>query len=79
MAERPWFICLQETKMASIIAYDVMQIAGAGFDDSFLLVAGTRGGILLPWKPSVWAVTHIRHRTFSISARVKLLADESEM
>lgn len=60
VAERSSFVCLLETKMAMITAYDVMQIVGARFDHTFLPAVGTRGGILLAWKSSIWAVTYIQ-------------------
>lgn len=78
-AKRPYFVSLQETKLSVISDFDVMQILGPGYDYSYLPAEGTRGGILVAWKASIWSVTHIRPRTYSISARVRLIADDSEM
>lgn len=78
-AEHPSFVCLQETKLAVILDFDVMQIVGSGYDFTFLPAAHTRGGILVAWRPSVWAVSHISLRTYSVSARVRLLSNDSEM
>lgn len=79
VAERPSFVSLQKTKLSVISDFDVIQILGSGYYYTYLPVAGTRGGILVAWKSTVWSVTHIRPRTYSISARVKLHCDDSKM
>lgn len=79
VAEHPSLVCLQETKMHVISEFDVMQIVGASYDYYYLPAVGTRGGILVAWKAAVWAVTHIRPRTYSISARLRLISNDSEM
>lgn len=55
-----------------------MQIAGSGFDYAFLPATGTHGSILLAWKTSVWQVTNVSMRTFSIFARAQPYAGEME-
>jgi exonuclease III len=49
VAERPSIVCIQETKLHVITAYDVMHILGARFDYAYLLAVQTRGGILVGW------------------------------
>ncbi|PNT71297.1 hypothetical protein BRADI_2g25972v3, partial [Brachypodium distachyon] len=45
-------VCIQETKLHLITSSIVLQCLGAEFSDFFFLPAeGTRGGILLAWKP----------------------------
>lgn len=71
-------VCLQETKMALIDDYLNAQIVGAGFDFTFLPAVGTRGGILVAWRASTWAFININRRTFSLSGRLKLIAEDTE-
>lgn len=68
--ERVSLLCLQETKMASINDYTLMQIVGAGFDYTYLPAARTRGGILVEWKSFIWSFTNISLHTYSRSGRV---------
>lgn len=77
-AERPSLICLQETKLFVINDFDVLCIAGAGFDYVFLPAANTRGGILVAWRSDTWAVTNVSMHTYSVSAKVQALADGNE-
>jgi hypothetical protein len=65
------FVCLQETKLDVISAFDVMQIVGAGFDYFFLPAVHTRGGILVAWQPTVWMVSCTLARQFSVLAKVR--------
>lgn len=56
--EHPSIVCVQETKLAVISDFDVMQCLGPGFDYFFLLAVQTRGGILLAWRSDTWLVAH---------------------
>jgi hypothetical protein len=49
-AERPSIGCVQETKLAVLNDFDVIQCLGPGFDYFFLPAVQTRGGILLEWR-----------------------------
>jgi mannosylglycoprotein endo-beta-mannosidase len=64
-------ICFQETKMAMIDRFIVLQCLGPSFDGFFFLPAlGTRGGILLAWDSSVVELRNITCDTFSVNAEV---------
>lgn len=79
VTERPPLVCLQETKLAVISDFDILQILGSGYDFVYLPAVGTRGGILVTWKASAWSVTHVRPCTYSILACIKILFDDFEM
>lgn len=78
-AERISLICLQETKLAVIDDYFISQLLGAGFSYTARPPADTRGGILIVWKTSVWDFSNTSHRTYSLSGRLKFLADDTDM
>jgi hypothetical protein len=71
VAEKVSLLCIHETKLNVISTFDIMQLAGNGFDYVFLPAVETRGGILVALKASVWLVSHHSIRRFSISIRVK--------
>lgn len=77
--ERPSLIYLQETKLPVISDFDIARIIGTGFEYAHLPSLCVRGGILVAWKSSVWAASNIRMTGHTISARVRLIADDSEM
>jgi exonuclease III len=54
-SERPSIVSLQETKLAVISSFDVIQLLGQGFDYTYLPATQTRGGILVTWRTSVWS------------------------
>lgn len=70
------FVCLQETKLAVISLYDVLQTLGNEFRDFvYLLAIGTCGGILLAWVASEVSVSGLSVRDFSISGLVSFGRD----
>lgn len=79
VAEHPSVVCLQETKLDVISVFDVIQIVGSGYDFAYLLANEAKGGILVAWKASTWGASLIRSETYSISVRLRLLADDTEM
>jgi exonuclease III len=48
-AERPSIACLQETKLAVITPFYILQLLGHGLDYLYLPTNQTRGGILIAW------------------------------
>jgi exonuclease III len=48
--DRLSLVCIHETKLESIIGFDVIQLVGIGFTCIFLPVVQTRGGILVAWR-----------------------------
>lgn len=78
-AENLSLVYLQETKLASISDFLLMQNVGSSFDYAYLPANGSRGGALVAWKASTWSFTNVNHRTFSLSGRLKLLTDDSAM
>jgi hypothetical protein len=63
-------VCVQETKLSVIDDFIVMQILGTGFDYVSLLADGTRGGVLVAWRSSLWSGCSFSVRRFSISVRL---------
>lgn len=78
-AERISLVCLQETKLADANDFFASQLLGAGFDHAELQAAETRDDILVAWKSSVWSFSNISAHTYSLSGRLKCLADDMEM
>jgi exonuclease III len=76
-SEHPSIVCLQETKLHVISPFDLMQIVGPGFEYFYLPAEGTRGGILLAWRASVWSVSSTSLQVYSISALFKPAAGGS--
>jgi hypothetical protein len=70
-AERPTFVCLQETKLNVFNDCDVLQLLGHGFDYAFLPSVQTRGDILIAWLCASWSVSSVSTGSYSITARVK--------
>jgi exonuclease III len=68
--ERPSIVCVQETKLSVIDDFIVMQILGTGFDYVSLPADGTRGGVLVAWRSSLWSGCSFSVRRFSISVRL---------
>jgi exonuclease III len=64
-------LCIQETKFNVISAYDVMPLAGAGFDYDYQPTVDTRGGILVTWKSSSWLVSQHSLHQFSVLIKIK--------
>jgi hypothetical protein len=57
-AEHVSLVCLQETKLESILDYNVMQLLGVGFDYFFLPAMQTRGRILVVWHANSWVASN---------------------
>lgn len=58
MAASPCLVCLQETKLETVMAEIVKHCLGNKFEHFFYLPAiGTRGGILLAWDASAVALS----------------------
>ena len=69
-------VCLQESKLDSVAASLVCNTLGPGFGGFEALPAvGTRGGILMAWKPDVLRVMVVHRGKFSITANVLSLVD----
>jgi exonuclease III len=75
--EHASLICVQETKLAAIDDSLILQMFGPGFDFFFLPAAGTRGGILVAWRTSIWEVDGVAFHSFAISVRIKQCCDPS--
>jgi exonuclease III len=73
-AERLSLMCIQESKLDDVSGYDIMQMFGPGFDYSFLPADHTRGGIIVAWRSSVWSLSSVSTRTYSLSANVLQVA-----
>jgi hypothetical protein len=44
-------VCFQETKLSSIIAFDILSILGTGYSNFvYSPTQGTKGGILVAWR-----------------------------
>lgn len=72
-------VCFQESKLAHVNDAVVRDTLGPGFDGfDFLPAEGTRGGILLAWKPDLLWVMNIQKDEFMILAQVLSLADGNE-
>jgi exonuclease III len=69
-AEHLLLVCIQETKLANISNFDIIQILEAGFEYIFLLADDTRDGILVAWRASVWVVSSSSLGLFSVSIHV---------
>jgi hypothetical protein len=65
--ERTSIVCTQETKLHVIDDFLVMQLLGSGFDYACLPADGTREGILVAWRASIWSVTAMSVHRFSVS------------
>jgi exonuclease III len=64
-------VCLQETRLAAVDAFIVMQCLGPAFDSfSFLSVQETRGGVIVAWDSSVLKLTRVSYDSFSVNALV---------
>jgi hypothetical protein len=68
-------VCIQETKLAVIDSFLVLQCLGPSFDGFvfFLPAIGTRGGVLVAWDSSVLVVSRMSLDSFSINAQVRTL------
>lgn len=68
--------CLQETKMSVMLPHEAAYIGG-GRLNAFVHrpAVGTRGGILLLWNDSYVSITDTHLGTFSISATVRIIAE----
>jgi hypothetical protein len=65
-------VCLQETKLAVIDDFVIMQCLGPSFDGYVYLPADeTRGGILLAWDTSVIEIAHVSFDSYAITGEVK--------
>ena len=65
-------VCFQETKLAVIDHFLVIQCLGPSFDGfAYLPAVETRGGILLAWDSSVLEVSNVVLDTFSLTGLVK--------
>ena len=70
-------VCLQETKLAVIDSFTVMQCLGPSFDGfAYLPAQETRGGILLAWDSSQLQVDQVFLDDFVLTARVSSLNSE---
>jgi exonuclease III len=75
---RPVIVCLQETKIDSMMPSIILETLGHRLASYQALDAeGTRGGVLLAWDKDVALVTDIDMRSFSISATVTVLMSNS--
>jgi mannosylglycoprotein endo-beta-mannosidase len=64
-------VCFQETKVAVIDQFFVMQCLGPSFDGfAYLPAVDTRGGILLAWDTSVLNITNLSFDTYAITGEV---------
>jgi hypothetical protein len=61
-------VCIQETKLDVISDFD--QLLRHGFEYVYLLAVHTRGGILVAWRGSVWAVSSSSTQLFSVLIRL---------
>nr|XP_020191500.1 uncharacterized protein LOC109777266 [Aegilops tauschii subsp. strangulata] len=68
-AARPAVVCLQETKLADVTPFLVADSLGNEFSSFFHLPAdGTRGGIVLAWRPSEISLTNPLIRAHFVTA-----------
>jgi len=67
---------LQETKLDTCSVSMLLDICGAGFDFVFLPASNTCGGILLAWKINIWSVTTVLTRSYSLTAKITMLATD---
>ncbi|KQJ89566.2 hypothetical protein BRADI_4g26741v3 [Brachypodium distachyon] len=64
-------ICLIESKLESVSAFDVCSLIDARFDGfDYLLAAGTRGGIFMAWQSAHVVIDSLSPGVFSLSGRV---------
>jgi exonuclease III len=65
-------VCFQETKLAVIDDFVILQCLGPSFDGyAYLPALGTRGGVLLAWDSSVIEITNISIDTHAITGEVR--------
>ena len=69
-------LSLQETKLDTCSVSMLLDICGAGFDFVFLPASNTCGGILLAWKINIWSVTTVLTRSYSLTAKITMLATD---
>jgi exonuclease III len=65
-------VCFQETKLAVIDNFIILQCLGPSFDGyAYLPALGTRGGVLLAWDSSVIQITNISLDSHPITGEVR--------
>jgi exonuclease III len=69
---KPMIVWLQETKLCSISAFDILSILGAGYNNFVYTPAhGTRGGILVACRDGVYSSIGSLVRDFSVSVKLQ--------
>jgi mannosylglycoprotein endo-beta-mannosidase len=64
-------VCLQETRLAAVDAFIVMQCLGPAFDSfTYLSAQETRGGVIVAWDSSVLKLTRVSFDSFWVNALV---------
>jgi hypothetical protein len=71
--ERIYLVCIQETKLSTIIDAIVSNICGIGLSYSFLPAEGTRGSILFARRNSAWSMSQVHLSTHSLSLKMNQL------
>ena len=67
----PAIFCIQETKLACIDTYTVMQCLGPSYDGYYYLPAtDTRGGILLAWNAALTNIMNFVRDTHCITGYI---------
>lgn len=70
--ERPFLVCLQETKLSVVSDVLANEILGSDFAYVFLPAVGTAGGVLLGWRHGSAVVSDVTFGRHSVSARVTM-------
>jgi exonuclease III len=69
---KPPVVCLQETKLCSISAFDILSIFGARYSDFVYSPAqGTRGGVLVACRDGVYPSIESLVHDFTVSVKLQ--------
>jgi exonuclease III len=68
--EKVSLLSLQETKLIVIGDSLISDMLGSGFDYCYLQASGTRGGILLTWRPNRWSCSNMQLSAQAITIKV---------
>jgi exonuclease III len=69
---KPAVVCLQETKLCSISAFDILSIFGARYSDFvYSPTQGTRGGVLVACRDGVYPSIESLVHDFTVSVKLQ--------
>jgi DNA phosphorothioation-dependent restriction protein DptG len=75
---KPDIVCLQETKLAAINQSTIKNVLGHDYDNSFafLPAVGTKGGILLAGRDSLFSICQCYHYNGSGLQKASIMVDD---